>query len=282
MGFLKSLNQLIALFIDSLKLLGRGRIWSALLVYFILNLILLYAHYDIFCPLVYSAMSAWTKLINEAGAMVFTHYPGHFLMMPEYFHKARMALALVFEGLVLGVVAIQFRNALLAARGRDRLGVKSAVKSWISLLSAWLTINALTIGVSMFVPDWLAFFHDDSPRRLMAVEFVIIPFLLTLVLALFFFAIPAIVVYRENFFRGIGRSLGIFVRRPMTSFCLSGLILSGPFLVSAASSRSPWIVSNLHPEMVLWVLLAGLVVEMIANFFWMGTAVRFLIEDEME
>ena len=34
--------------------------------------------------------------------------------------------------------------------------------------------------------------------------------------------------------------------------------------------------------MVLWILLAGLVVEMIANFFWMGTAVRFLIEDEME
>jgi hypothetical protein len=28
------------------------------------------------------------------------------------------------------------------------------------------------------------------------------------------------------------------------------------------------------------VLAAGLVVELLANYFWMGTAVKFLLEDE--
>jgi hypothetical protein len=40
------------------------------------------------------------------------------------------------------------------------------------------------------------------------------------------------------------------------------------------------IIEKFRPELVYWVLLAGLAVNALASFLWMGTAVRFLIDEE--
>jgi hypothetical protein len=58
--------------------------------------------------------------------------------------------------------------------------------------------------------------------------------------------------------------------------------MAGPYLLSRIAGRSEQIVWNFRPELVYWVMLAGLVVELVANFFWMGTAVRFLLEHDRE
>jgi hypothetical protein len=281
-SFLKSLNQFVSLFVDTLRMAGRGKIWLVFLVYFLLNWLLLYAHYDFLSPVFYSFISAWTTLTSETNAIVFSHYPGHYLLLPHYFGLAKLVLGLLLEGLILGGVAIYFRNYFLRTGRKDSLSFGSAVSSWVNLSLAWLTINALTVAVTMFFPDWLEFFHDNSPRRLLAMEFAIIPTALAVILALFYFAIPSIAIFRDNYFRGIGRSLSIFARRPITCFFLSAVILAGPFLMSTLVGRSGDIISRFRPEMVYWFLVASLGIEMLANFFWVGTAVRFLLEDEIE
>ncbi len=284
MGFLKYLNQFVAIFVDTIKMMSSGRIWLLLTGYMLLNFVLLYAHYDFLSPMFYWAISPWTEFVSASSATAFTHYPGHFLLLPYFFGLAKVGLGLLLEGLILGMVAVGFHNAFLGATGNDRLRIRSVAASWFYLVVVWFVINGLTTAIATFFPDWLEFFHGDSPRRLLAVEFVIIPFTQTLALALFLFAIPIIAVDRENLFRGLGRALGIFLRRPLTCLSLAAVILSGPFVMSILAGRSGDIINRfrLKPEIVFWILAVGLVIELLANFFWMGTTVRFLMEDESE
>ena len=52
------------------------------------------------------------------------------------------------------------------------------------------------------------------------------------------------------------------------------------YLISAIMGRSEYIIERFRPEMVYWLLIVGLVVDMLANFFWIGTATRFLLDEE--
>ena len=58
------------------------------------------------------------------------------------------------------------------------------------------------------------------------------------------------------------------------------MVVASQTIVSAAAGRPVTIIEKFRPELVYWVLLAGLGFNLIASFFWMGTAVRFLIEEE--
>ena len=273
-------NQFIGLFIDSLRQIGRGKIWLSLFVLLVVNGFVLYMHYDFLSPLFFEAMSAWTALVSQPASTMFTHYPMHFVLMPFYFGIAKLIPGIILESLLLGAVAIYFRNGYLKATGSERLTLRSAISSWGSLIIAWLVINGLTVLVSIYFPDLFRFIHQDSPRRLLVFNFVIMPAFFAIILSLFFFAIPSIAIYRENFLKGIGRSLKLFVRRPLTCLLLSGVILAGPYILSAIAGYSEDISTKFKPELVFWVLAVGLVVELIANYFWMGTAVRFLLEEE--
>lgn len=274
------INQFIGLFIDSLRQAGRGKIWLSLFGLLVVNGFVLYMHYDFLSPVFFSIMSAWTSLISQSASTMFTHYPMHFVLMPFYFGIAKLIPGLILESLLLGAVAIYFRNGYLGATGSERLTLRSAFASWGSLIIAWLVINGLTVLVSIYFPDLFRFLHQDSPRRLLLFNFLVMPAFFAIILSLFFFAIPSIAIFRENFLKGIKRSLKMFIHRPLTCLFLSGVILAGPYLLSAIAGYSEDISTKFKPELIFWILVAGLVVELLANFFWMGTAVKFLLEEE--
>ena len=144
---------------------------------------------------------------------------------------------------------------------------------------AWLVINLLTIGIGTILPDILAPFLD-GPRRMAAFNFVVMPGAYVFILALFFVAIPSIAVKGDNVFRGLLRALKIFIRYPITCLFLSAFILAGPIFISILSSYAWDIIERFRPELVYWILVAGLGSELLANFFWMGTSVRLLAEPE--
>jgi hypothetical protein len=277
---LKYINQYIGLFVSAIKQAGRGKIWLLLIILTLINWLLLFSFNDFLSPLFYGAVMFWTGLVGKANAAMFTHYPTHYLLMPYYFGLAKLIPGLILETLFLGAIAVYFRNSYLGAAREG--GIRVAASRWLQLILVWVVLTGLTVVASIFFPEWFAFFHQYSPRRLLLFNFVIMPFFMALVLSLFYFAIPAVVVYRENFLKAIGRSLRLFARRPLTAFFLSAVILAGPYLFSALAGYADQIVLKFKPELVYWVLLAGLVVEILANYFWMGTAVRFLMEEEPE
>ena len=280
MTTISSINRFISLFIDTIRQFGRGRIWLLLFAYFLLNWLLLYSHYNFVSPIFYGFIKFWTGLFGNQQATGFTHYPGHFLLLPYFFGWAKFYLGVVVEGAVLGAAALMFYDSFLDVGKEDRASLKTILASWIHLVLAWLLLNGLIMLANLQLPELLEPWLVGSPQRIMAFEFVLLPFIYVVVLALFFFMVPSVAIYRESFLKALKRSLSIFVKNPFTCFFLSLIVLAVPILIAIINSRSAEIVQKFKPELVYWLLLVGLVVDIFLYFFWMGTAVRFLMDEE--
>jgi hypothetical protein len=95
----------------------------------------------------------------------------------------------------------------------------------------------------------------------MAFEFVVLAFIYAVILAVFFFIIPWIAVYKEKFRKVLKRALRIFAGDPFTCFFLSLAILVVLTSISISASRSAEIVQQFKPEPVYWLLLVGLAAD---------------------
>ena len=286
MPLIESLNWFLYLFIDTFHLVGRVKTWLLLALLFLLNWLILYAHYDFLSPLFYDVVIEWVGLVDQVGSWIagtktsnaesYTHYPAHLYLMPEYFRWAKLILALLLEGLVLGAVARTFGKYFIWRR-EDWAARRSFWVAWPNIVLAWIIINGLMFLTGFFLPVWLRPFLD-GPGRELALSVVVLPSVFTLIMALFFFTIPSIAVLGDGIVIAVRRSLRIFHRYPITCLFLSGSILVAPIALSIVSGYSSEIIQRFDPALVYWTLFAGLVAEMIASFFWMGTAVRFLAE----
>ncbi|HVP07330.1 MAG TPA: hypothetical protein VMS71_05755, partial [Candidatus Acidoferrum sp.] len=165
-------------------------------------------------------------------------------------------------------------DAKLAPSFRTQLSL------WGNLVLASLIFNGLTTLLGLYVPEWVAPLVRGYGRRTFVFQFMVMPFLYSVLLALFYFTVPAIAIYRQSFLKAIGRSFRIFAHNPFTSFFLAAIIISVPVMVSVGAERPDVIITKFRPELVLWVLLIGLAVDLVAGFFWMGTAARFLASEE--
>ncbi|MDH4157989.1 MAG: hypothetical protein OEW00_12015, partial [candidate division Zixibacteria bacterium] len=102
MRVMGEINLFIGLAVDTLKQFGRGKIWLILFLYFLIDWLVLYAHYDFASPVFYTLISVWTGLVDSQRAAGFTHYPDQFLLMPYYFGWAKLLVGALVEGAFLG------------------------------------------------------------------------------------------------------------------------------------------------------------------------------------
>jgi hypothetical protein len=279
MAIIRNLNHLVSVVLDSFKQLGRGRAWLALLIYTMILTIALLAHYQHLSPIFYGPVRSLTSLIDSDLSERFYHYPSHFLFLPWFFGWAKLILGVLLEGIFLGTAALVFWQSYSRTKIEGSL-FKRALSLWPQFILVSILFNGLITAASFFLPQILQEYLGGSPRRQLALELGVLPFIYTLLLALFYVAIPAVAIYRESFVKAIGRSLRQFVRRPFSMLTMGLLVLLFPILFSALASHPDFIIDKFRPELVFWVLMVGLVVEMIANFFWMSTAVRFLADEE--
>jgi len=286
MSLVTNINEFLVAVLDTFKSIGRGRIWLWLLAYFGLQALVLLAHWQWLSPLFHGPITVWLTaagylpdvLLPENTMVLFKHYPQHYLVLPAVFTWAKTLLALVFEGVVLGAIAIMFHNHYLTPEGEPPIKVKSVWSAWPKLVGAWLVLNVIFIAINVALPNVLADVLAASPRRQMAFEFGVIPLLYTIVLALFLVTIPAITTLGDSLPRALGRSLKLFFQRPFALLILAFLVLVLPLMIASAAARSVDIVQKFQPELVAWLLLLGLFLEMLAYFFWMGAGTRYLIE----
>ena len=275
MNLLDSINQFLRLFVDTFRQVPRWRIWLPLVGYFLLQWLVLYAHYDFLAPPFYGLVSSWASLFGSDQATAFSHYPQHFLLLGKFSGWARLGIGLVLEGLVLGMIARLFHSCFTSQEHPGRR--QSWLVRWLNLVVVWAVINALMVAAGALLPGWLAPLLD-GPRRMLAFNFVLMPFIYTMVFSVFFLAIPAVSIRGENALVSLAKSLGFFFRRPFTVFSLAFFILAVPILLGALAGRPAGIIESFNPELIYWLLVTSLISEMVAYFFWMGTAVRLLSE----
>lgn len=280
MSALENVNYFIGLFLSTFRQFGRARVWLILIGYFLLQWLVLFAHYQFYSPVFHGLISAWTSLVSGQLAMGFEHYPGQFLLMPYFAGWAKLAVGVVFEGAVLGAVALLLYDRITGYEREEGEGRPTWWFNWSQATLAWVVLNGLVLAANLVLPELLSSFLHGSPRRILVFEIAILPATYLLFFVLLYYAIPYCVLYRVNAFRAIIESIRLTLTSPITTFFLALIILSGPIAVSVIAGKSDVIVDKFAPELVYWVLLAGLVVDIFVSFFWMGTSVRHLIEQE--
>ena len=277
MNLLEKANQFVLLFIETLRRVGLWRAWVILLVYALLHWFILYAHYMYVRPPFYGLLAPWVATFGADRAVAFTHYPQQLFYLGQYAGWAKLAISLLLEGLVLAAVARLFYQAFTGERpARPRY---SPLVFWLNLVAAWLILNLLMLAVGAVLPS-LAAPYINGPRRLLVFTYGVLPFAFTFVFSLLILTIPAIAVNGDHVLGAIGRSVRQFLRRPLTCFAMGFVILAVPVLLNVVTGRPAGIINSFKPELLFWLLSALLFVEMIANFLWMGVAVRFLLEPE--
>jgi hypothetical protein len=286
MSVVNNINLFISVIFETIRRVGWGRIWLLLLGYFGLQFLVLLAHWKFLSPVFYSPVIAWLHVVNSlpefllapGAAPLFTHYPDHYIVLPTIYNWGKLAVALLFEGLVMGGAAILFRNAFFLADGDRPLPLRDAFRHWPKLLAVWLILNFVIMAVNIGLPMLLGDLLSSNPRRQLVFEFGLIPLIYAFVLGMFYFTFPSIVIMGDSVFGAIVRSFRVFVRRPFASFFMALMVLVMPLLMSSMASRSHDIIQKFQPELVVFLLMAGLFVEMVAYFFWAGTSTKYLLE----
>ncbi len=277
---LKSINYFISLFLDTFKLFGRVKAWLLFLSLGFVYWLLLYSHYQFTDPLFYGFIAWWTKLWDPQYAGGFTHYPGHFILMSYYYSSAKLFIGFFIEGGLLGAAAAVFYRYIFTETKETNYSLSSNLNNWLHLSLSWGILNAVLFAGYKFLPQIFASFLWSSPRRQMIFDYGVIPLFNILIVAIFFFAIPYIAIYRTNVLNGIIQSFKIFIRRPIFTFFLAAAILTVPLILSLILNNPAVLVDKFKPILIYWLLLAGIVLDIFVNFFWMGTAVNFLSDEE--
>jgi hypothetical protein len=278
LAVLERVNQFVLLFINTFRQLTQWRIWVVLLLYYGFQWLVLYVHFAYPAGPLGGLLTWWVSLFGPDMASAFSHYPQHFLLLGKISYWAKLAIGLILEGAVLGFVANLFLRQM---SGRTTLTAKSSssMGQFLSLTLVWVIINGLMLAAGQLLPRLLADYLY-GPRRILAFSFVLMPFVFNLIFAVFFLAIPSVVMFRDDALKALSRSFKHFLRRPITLFFLSFIILAIPIFLGALASRPSGIVDSFKPELLYWILVASLCSEMIAGFFWMGTAVCFLWSED--
>lgn len=278
LGFIVKLNRLIGLYLAALKLSIRPRLWLPFFLYASLQVVVLLVCRNYVNPAIYPTISPLVSLLGEAKAELFRHYPGLFLLLPYVFQWGKIAVGIVFEGLAAGATAVLFVRAFTFSRATEwRLSY--AFSKWPQLLLTWTLITAVLFAINWYLPRLFEDVISGSSRR-MALFDLSLGLLTVAVYCVFIYAVPAIVVYKENVFRALGTSLSLFARYPIFSFFLALI----PYLLTLPTSflanKSDIVVIKFSPEIVFYILLAGIIVDMVVNYLVTGAVVKFLVEEQ--
>jgi hypothetical protein len=250
---LLNINHFVALFVESFKKLGLGKVWGLLVLYTLFMWLVLYAHFDFLSPVFYGLISVWLSILGSlpgwwypAGTNeFFVHYPGHFLALPLVFSNAEFILGVLLESVTLGAVALLFFKAF--TKNSSVEAGRGALQAWLQLALLWLIIQIILMAVQRLMPLLLA--DQLYGKRLLLYRWVLLPGMLSVVFALFYYSVAAIPIYGMNAFQAIRRSIRLAVRRPFTAFFLAALILFVPMVVSQINDPAQ-IVDKFRPELV--------------------------------
>lgn len=276
------LNRFFGLIVATLRQVKSLKIWSVLMIGLGLFWLLLFALDRFYWP-VFSGFVGWlVNLINDDASESFSHFPNHYLLLPYYFGWAKYILSLLVQGLILGGTVAVFYRRIVGIDSKAAINRSGRFVLGANLMAAWILIYGLAGLAGIYLPSLFQDVSFASPRVTFAVDYLILPSCFAFIYALFFVLIPSIVILGDNIFRGVGRSLRLFVRNPVTMYSLALIIVLIPNAVSKTSDRTAFVLENFKPEIIFWLLSLTLFVEMLAYFFWMGSATRLLLELEEE
>lgn len=266
---------------QTIRQMGRPTLWLPLIIHALLAFGLVQMHLYLFSPASRPLIEAWIQFLKPDIVEAFFHYPTHFVFLPFVFGSARLLLNIFIEALLYGVLIDMLIAVYRGGKPAFLLSFKNAAKRYLSLTVVWFVVIAILYLVNVYFSDFvegvIGYSLQNAPRRQMLVS-GIVRILTILIYMPFVFVLPGIMAGKESLWQSLKQAFSVFGRHP---FIALGLVLV-PFVIgvipSWASGEAPNIVSNFYPEMVYYILLVSIGIDVIVNFILMGTAVKFYMD----
>lgn len=280
MDFLAKLNRLIGLYIFTLRTFLLGGIWLPFVIYGFLQFVILIILSNYTNPYIYPVLSPLVMFIMEENAPLFDHYPAMYLLLPYLFQWLKIALGIVFEGLAFGLTAVLAMKVLSLTRLAD-LKLAFARNRWLQLAFVWTVITALLWVVNKYIPVAFAEQVALSPRRQMALD-VGLKLLTIGIYSIFIYVLPAMIVYKNSIVAAFRTSFSFFAKNPIFSFFLAFIPILLTWPISFATRNSNVIIEKFSPELVFYILGAGIFVDFLVNCLLTVAVVKYLIDESEE
>ncbi len=277
MGFLARLNRLIGLYITALKIFLKGGVWLPFIILGFLYFAILIILTNYTNPYIYPILSPIIAFLMKDNAPLFGHYPTLYLLLPDLFQWFKIAAGIIFEGLAVGLTAILVLKVLNSSRFFD-LKLSFARNRWFQLALSWTLITALLWIVNRYLPVVFSEQIASSPRRQMAFDLALR--LLTVGLySIFVYVLPALIVYKNSIVAAFRTSFSFFVKNPIFSFFLAFIPILLTWPISFITGNTNIIIEKFSPELVFYILGAGVFIDFVVNCLLTAAVVNFLLDE---
>ncbi len=277
MGIIEKINRFLQLYLSSLGALRRPLVILPLIVYALIQYLVLIVLENYNHPAIFPWLSSLVSLTGQGREEFFSHYPELYILLPNIYQWAKLAVGFLLEALFLTVTVVLFVRHFNQADSRQ-WPLSLVWKRWPTTFAVWAIVSILLVIINIYIPGFFAGYLYGSPRRAFVFDAVMKVFTVG-VYSLFLYALPAAIVYNNGLIKSLKTSLTFFVRYPIFTFFLAFIpyILSLPLAYATAASSV--IVDKFSPGLVVYLLIAGIFVDLIINYFLTGTAVRFLLQE---
>ncbi len=260
---------------------ARIKLWLPLLIQAFVMLILALMHFYIFSPVFGPIVKAWTGFFRPELANAFFHYPSQFVFMPYFFGQAQMLVNLILEAFLFGIVIDLFIALYHGQKPVFMTSVGHALRRYFQLMLVWFVVLGVLYLINTYFFDFvegvLGYSLQAAPRRRVGAEFLL-RVVTVVVYAACIFLLPSIMSGAGSWFSRIKRGFGIALRHPFVALGLVLIPYLLGFLPSWALSNANTVVENFSPDLVFYLILFSVGLDVILNFFMLGTAVKFFMD----
>jgi len=256
----------------------RGVAWLPFLIYGFLQMAVLIILANYTNPFIYPVLSPLVGYMVDENASMFNHYPTLYLLLPYVYQWFKIAVGIIFEGLVAGMTVVLLMGII---NGKNKTGptLKAAFNKWPQLLIVWTLMTAILWSIDMYLPGVFEGMLAESPRRQMAFNIVLKLFTVG-IYSILMYSIPALILYKNGLLESLKTSFRLFIKYPFFSFLLALVPIIITLPASYGISNANVIVDKFSPELVFYILSAGLLLEFVANYFLTATLVKFMIDEK--
>lgn len=266
---LAQLNLVLWAWLESLKDLGRFRIWRPFLVLALVQVAMLLLLTQFFRP---GLSSMLAPLIENAAGPGAKHYPQFYLALPMVFSKLNFAVDLIVGSFCVGVAMLVVWARIAGTKNADPwgLGLRRAFALVLVRLPLLILLYLLAWQLpTLLFPEGVEV--SGTQIRLLRYSTFIVG---ALIETLFVYAPLFLLFERKNVAAAWKEAIAFLGRVPIASF----LVVAVPSLlqlpVSFILRRAGVVVETLSPELVTALIVGAILIFALINFLIVGSVVR--------
>ncbi|MDH3215842.1 MAG: hypothetical protein OEN01_06055 [Candidatus Krumholzibacteria bacterium] len=258
------IGSVLQAFYETLRLVGRFKIWLPLLIYALIKLGVMWVY---LASVPGPATSVWSMLLEGDSRDSISHYPWNLFLMPLVLSRLGIALEVfvnvVFQGAVILLLVDTYRDKTLSVRSALR-----RTSSRYPHLMAAAFVSSLALYLATLLPGYVArLVSVDIPGTVMQAGTLVAGLV---VQALFVFAMPFVLLSSQPVLRAIRKSLSVTAQ----SFFAVFLLVLLPFLVTLPTLylmlKSRTLVTRLSPEIMIHLQISTEMTQTVATFLLLG------------